>query len=86
LSKRIIESGKVDEKLISTESELLIPGFPHISQKVFHYNLSEMPSLNSNMYNVLENTLLDERIKGKSYKIINIEKNELYFIIKKIFD
>jgi DNA polymerase family B len=60
--KKVLING--DGSVIEAKN-ILIPGFSRINKKIFHYNLSDMPSLTSKMYKMLENIILDEEIKEK---------------------
>lgn len=66
--------------------EILIPGFPRVDKKEFHYNLSDMPALNYKMYRLLENKILDEDVKGKPYPIFHKDKYEVYLEIRKKYE
>ena len=67
------------------EREILIPGFPRIDQKIFHFNLSDLPSLNFKMYKMLENTILDKEILEVPFEDFHRRKLEMYNRIKQKF-
>ena len=67
------------------EREILIPGFPRIDQKIFHFNLSDLPSLNFKMYKMLENTILDKEILEVPFEDFHRIKLEMYNRIKQKF-